>query len=286
MTGTYYYLVAGLPDLILDGGKLPCSCIEFIEEASSILDDGDLALFNLLRLPFDNHNLLTLLGKKNRPFDKRGTIAETDLAGVLAAPEAAPRYMQLFLETFYEKKPPVKGLTADDHLAWFFYEAMTSHPHPFIRDWFTFDLNVRNCAAAINSRKGYAHFNAFLTGRSPSLDEVIIGRNEVASSLLTSPAPDFGVAHLLSWIDKALSMSNDGVLDFEKGLDTLRWETLCAMTQTSYFKAETVFAFFIKLTLVERWLALDPATGQARLDRLIDEMKTSYSMASTGSCNR
>ena len=50
------------------------------------------------------------------------------------------------------------------------------------------------------------------------------------------------------------------------------------MTIASHFRAETVFAFFIKLTIVERWLALDPVAGKERLDRLLDELTASYSV--------
>ena len=54
----YYYLVAGLPDIVLDQKKLSVSIIDFREELKSHLDPKDYVLVSLLFLPFDNTNLL------------------------------------------------------------------------------------------------------------------------------------------------------------------------------------------------------------------------------------
>lgn len=276
MTANYYYLVAGLPDLLLDEGKQQVSCLVFINEAAEQLKELDFNLFNLLRLPFDNKNLLSLILKSDHPYDNRGSIGEVDLAEGVKNPDMLPGYMELFVEAYRENRPPVQGLTPEDQLAWFFYEELTGHNEPFIREWYTFDLNLRNILAGLNCRKDLEHIDELATDRDKAFNAVIIGRDEVAESILRSNAQDFGLSAQLPWVEHVVSLSRGSIQEFEKGIDTLRWDILNEMTILSHFRAETVFAFFIKLIIVERWQALDPETGREQLERLLDELTASY----------
>ena len=79
MARNYYYFVAGLPDLLLDEGKASAACVDFATEAQEQLSPEDYACFNLLRLSFDNENLVGLIEKKKREHDRRGSIDEADL---------------------------------------------------------------------------------------------------------------------------------------------------------------------------------------------------------------
>jgi hypothetical protein len=278
MTSNYYYLVAGLPGLLLDDGKQQLTCSAFIAEAEELLSGADLRLFNLLRLPFDNNNLISLLLGTNAPFDGRGSIGEEALTQGLKTPDELPEYMQRFLAAHRDNRSPAPGLTPADQLAWFFHEAMADEENEFIREWFAFDLQLRNIVAGINCRKGLDHIEELSTERDKPVAAVIVGRDDIADALLRSNAPDFGLASVLPWAERLFSLSRGPVEEFEKGVDTLRWDILDEMTISSHFRAETVFAFFIKLTIVERWLSLDPETGRERLERLLDEITSSYSV--------
>ena len=278
MTSNYYYLVAGLPELLLDEGKQPLSSGDFLQDAAEQLDAADLRILNLLRLPYDNKNLLSLLLKSEQPFDPRGSISEEALTAGLKFPDELPEYMQQFIEAFRENRSPAPGLVPDDQLAWFFYDAMLQQENEFIREWFTFDLQLRNAAAGINCRKEFAHLEALATERDKPVSSVIVGRDEVAEALLRSNAPDFGLSAIVPWADRIFSLSRGSFPEFEKGIDSLRWEVLDEMTVDAYFRAETVMAFFIKLTIVERWLTLEPAAGREWFDRLLEELKASYSV--------
>ena len=278
MTSNYYYLVAGLPELLLDTGKQQLACVDFLSEAAEQLTPDDLRLLQLLQLPYDNDNLLTELLKTDAPFDKKGSISEEDLAIAVKFPDELPEYMQRFVEAQRENRSPVPGLTPADQLAWFFYEAMVEQSNEFIREWYTFDLHLRNVITGINCRKETGHLEALATDREKAVTSLIIGRDEVAEAILRSSAPDFGLAAMLPWVERLVALARGPVEEFEKGIDDLRWETLDEMTIASYFRAETIFAFFIKCTIVERWLALDPTAGKERLDRLLDELTASYSV--------
>ena len=278
MTSNYYYLVAGLPELLLDTGKQQLACTDFLGDAAEQLTPADLRLLQLLQLPYDNDNLLAMLLKTEAPFDKRGSISEEELSIALKFPDELPEYMQQFVEAQRENRPPASGLTPADQLAWFFYEAMVEQSNEFIREWYTFDLHLRNVIAGINCRKEFGHLEALATDREKAVASLIIGRDDVAEAILRSSAPDFGLAASLPWVERLVALGRGPVGEFEKGIDDLRWKMLDEMTIASHFRAETVFAFFIKCTIVERWLALDPVSGRERLDRMLDELTASYSV--------
>jgi hypothetical protein len=278
MTGNYYYLVSGLPDLLLDQSGRPCTCKDFIGEALSLLSNKDGARFNRLRYPFDNCNLLNMIEKRDEPFDERGSIEETDLVNGLKLADNLPEYMQQFLEAWRNNRFSHRCNTLADQLAWYFYEAMMSDENEFVREYCTFDCNLRNLAAAINCRKGLGHIDALTTDHDRPIAALVVGYGDMAELLRKSTAPDFGVATLFPAVETVLAMSKNTLLEFEKGLDTLRWDRANELASAQLFKAETVFAFFIKLTIVERWQALDEQSGKERLDRLIGELTASYSM--------
>jgi len=54
----YYYLIAGLPDIVLDQPKMPFSVAAFREELKTHLHPEDYQLAEWLFLPADNRNLL------------------------------------------------------------------------------------------------------------------------------------------------------------------------------------------------------------------------------------
>jgi hypothetical protein len=107
---------------------------------------------------------------------------------------------------------------------------------------------------------------------------VVIGRNDVAEAVLKSSAPDFGLGQEYPWVDRIIALSRQGLTDMEKGLDDLYWDMLNEMTVYSYFHVETIGAFVLKLQIVERWMKLSPAAGKARLDKLVEELMSSFVM--------
>jgi hypothetical protein len=278
MRTNYYYFVAGLPDLLLDEGKQGATCIDFADEAERNLNEGDWERFNLFRLPFDNYNLINLIEKKGKAFDQRGSIDEATLAAGLKSPLELPDYLQHFLNAYREGRSPSPGLSIADQLAWFFYEEMTDHENEFIREWYTFDLHLRNILAGIACRRNLSHLDALATDRDSAASMIVIGRDDVAEAILRSHAPDFGLSAQHPWVERLIGLSRGKPIDFEKGIDLLRWDMLDEMTVTTHFQAELVYAFYIKLTIVERWRALDPAAGKERLDKLLEELGASHNV--------
>lgn len=267
MARNYYYLVSGLPDILLEGNKHVPSLQEFMTDAMEQVDPDDAKLLSLLRLPADNHNLLVLLEKRDEELDSLGNYSREELEAGIRVPDDLPAYMQMFIEAYREGRQLFAGLTSEDQLSWLFYDEMGSHPNGFIREWFTFELNLRNVLAGLNCRK-----MAGVEGSPYSLESSVIGRNEVAELILKSNAPDFSLSSLFPWVEEILTFGDEDLVAFQNSVDTLRWNVLNELTVFSYFRIETILAFCVKLGMVERWLRLDPEAGKKKLERLIEEL--------------
>jgi hypothetical protein len=72
---TYYCLVAGLPDISLDDGKLSYSVSDFKAELYPDLSAQDRKLIDLFYLKFDNMAILKLLKNKDTVIEDKGNFS-------------------------------------------------------------------------------------------------------------------------------------------------------------------------------------------------------------------
>jgi hypothetical protein len=269
MARSYYYLVSGLPDIFLDEGKACPSLKEFIDDMAAQVSGDDAGLLRLLLFAFDNENLINLLEKKDREFNSYGNFSEEELAGEIKAGDSLPAYMVWFIEAFRESKSLFPNLSREDQLNWLFYDWLRESRNEFIREWFTFELDLRNLITGLNCR----------IYKRP-LEANIICRNDVAELILKSNAPDFSLAPVFPWVERVLSLNRENLVEYEKSLDNLRWEFLNDLTIFSYFQIETIISYCIKLYMVERWNLLKPETGKEMFDRLVEELKSTFQVPS------
>jgi hypothetical protein len=162
----------------------------------------------------------------------------------------------------------------DDQMATQFFIAMQSHSNAFIRQWFDFDVTLRNVLAAMAHRGHPGLINR-------SLEQVVLPVNDEAETILQSTAPDFSLAQQLPWLEQVMNLDPRNLTEREKALDSLRWGMLDELTTFSYFQIETLLAFVLKLLIVQRWMGLNAAEGQARLDLLLKELTQGVSLDKT-----
>jgi hypothetical protein len=266
MSRSYYYLVSGLPDLLLDEEKLPSSFRDFTGEIIEQVADQDAGLIRILRLPYDHENLIALLENKKHEFNTSGNYSEEELAGAVKYADTVPEYMLQLIEAHKERKPLFPEVSWEDQLSWLFYEWTATQENSFINEYFTFDLNLRNLLSAVNCRK----FNK-------PLEQYIITGNEVAETILRSNAPDFSLSSIIPWAERVVALATEDLADYEKQIDLLRWEILNEITVFSYFQIDTILAFCIKLSMVQRWYSLKPEEGRLLFDKLVEELTKSFS---------
>lgn len=261
----YYFLVAGLPDVTMDHGKLQFGTAELREELKAGLVQSDYNYFQLLFLQNDNANLLSLLQKDNKPM-LPGVFSPDFLAEEIKEPLQLKPYMKRFIESFTGETRLFPNLTPENELAALWYEEMLTTDHEFLRDWFTFDLNLKNILLVISARKNDLPF-----------ENQVIGNNQVAEIIRKSNARDLGLSAEWPWIEKVIQiMETDDILAREKSIDLLRWSYLDELNTFNYFSVEVLMAYYLKLGIIERWLRLDQATGEEMFRRLLGELQNTY----------
>ena len=277
MKGAYYYFISGLPELELDGsGDLP-SFASFVCEAMEHLTSSDAALLRILRLPIDNGNLINILEKREAPFNEGGNYDEAELVREIAGPESMPEYMRIIIEAHKSDVPIYNNITWEDQLNWLFYDYAEVAKNSFLRDWFSFDLNMGNLLSALKCREFNISFERRLDQRLENLcSQAIIGHNEVSETILESNAPDLSLAPLLPWVEDVLALDRTDLAGFEKGIDLIKWKWLDDMTSFNHFDIEVLLSYGIKLQMTQRWLSLDGAKGARRFNELLNGMEGVY----------
>ena len=152
-----------------------------------------------------------------------------------------------------------KSLNAD------FYAAALRHRNRFLREYFRFDLNLRNAKVRyLNAQLGRDPEQDVLTGEDPEAADVDIDGFRFNG----------GEFEEAMKVDDILSGSD--LVNREKGLDDILWDKVDSLATFHYFDIDAVLAYIAKLHIVNRWLALDEEAGRDRFRRLIKEVRGSY----------
>ncbi|MCF0175268.1 MAG: DUF2764 family protein [Bacteroidales bacterium] len=147
-----------------------------------------------------------------------------------------------------------RGLSAEGLDASFYREAASCR-NSFVRDWFAFDLAVRNAKVRyLNSQLG-----------RPADKDVVILEDEAS-------VPEFAEA-----AKTASVLASGDILSRERGLDDLYWAKASELTTFDYFNLNTVLAFLAKASIIRRWLLLDEETGRELFKKLVEEVRGTFS---------
>lgn len=139
----------------------------------------------------------------------------------------------------------------DENLNKEFYEQVLSCKNRFLREYFGFDLAVRNAKVR--------HLNKAL------------GRPEGTDIFMEQEDPD---TELESTLDKIYE-GND-ILAKERAIDRLFWEKIDDITTFDYFDIDAILGFLAKLHITSRWMALDESNGRALFRQLTQEVQSTF----------
>ena len=267
--GTYYCLVAGLPELTLDDGKLSYTVENFKAEIYPELSDEDKKLIDLFYLKFDNENLLRLLKNKEALIDPRGNYTADDLITLISIAKEGdvqdkkyPSYFYSFLSAFMQASGE-EAFLPENILSAYYYEYAMQSGNKFISSWFEFNLNVNNILTAFSARK-------FKVEVSPN----IVGKTDVSEAIRQSNARDFGLSGSLEYFDQLVRISETHELvERERKIDLLKWNWMEDATFFDYFSIERIFVFLLKIEMIERWILLDKEKGSELFREIIGSLK-------------
>ena len=146
-----------------------------------------------------------------------------------------------------------------------FYRAASKVKNAFIRDYFHFDLQLRNVLAAVSARKA---------GRE--LSSVLVGNDELTQLLSSSKTADFGLREELPMGVALFSiLESEHILEREQQLDRLRWEKANEICDSKYFTIDNILCFLLKIAIIERWIVLEKTKGEAFFKAIVQEIKNS-----------
>lgn len=265
----YYYLVAGLPDISLEDGKLSYTISDFRAESYGDLSAKDQALIDLFYLKYDHADLLSLLKDKDAVTQGKGNFSSEDLLQLIASvkegekPDAKfPSYLYDFIAQ-YLALPADELYKAENLLASVYYAYAMKSKNPFIASWFEFNLNINNILAAFAARK-----------YKMNVAEVIVGDTDVCEMLRTSNARDFGLSETLDYFEPLQRLvETDDLVEREKKVDQLKWKWLEDASFFHYFTVERLFVFLLQLEMIERWVLLDKEKGSELFRQMIQNLK-------------
>ncbi len=266
----YYCLVAGLPDLFFNENKPGAGSVDFRDAFAKDLNFGDFELVKTLFFPTDNKNLLNLLFETKEPFNDGGLFSKQSLESEIEKPKEIPEYMSNFIRWVKKQETKEKTLDAEIQLQTLFYSYLLNVKNSFLHDWFLFELNIKNVMTTFNCTR-------FKYDTDKHIIQTWENKNVNTMLSLGRLKPEYYEDDILYVQDIfRVAESEAEMQEKEKNIDKIKWEYLEEQTFFHFFSIEKILSFLLKLQITERWLWLDKETGTALLEKLINEIKTSY----------
>ena len=271
----YYCYIAGMPDIQIDNAKSIPAQEDILDELKQILSKGDMALLDLLRLKYDNDNLLKFLANRDAELNPLGKLTSQDWAELIElidnSDERNPvrdarllKYVLEFYTTIRNEQSEEKIDFAEDFLAALYYKYGMQCKNKFVAEWFEFNLNINNILTALTCRKyGW------------DIKSAIVGDNVVAETIRNSvSARDFNLKAEIDYFDALVSISETAnLLDREHRIDALKWNWLEENTFFSSFSIEKVLSFWLRCELMHRWDNLSMEEGAEIFRQMINDLK-------------
>ena len=131
-----------------------------------------------------------------------------------------------------------------------FYLKALSHGNRFIREWFSFDLDVSNAKVRYLNRS---------LGRNTDKDIISIPGREPED---------------MEKLDAVLAGTD--ILSRERGMDDLYWAKAEELTLFHYFDLTVILSFIARLKIIDRWMKLDEGKGREMFRSLVDEVMSTF----------
>lgn len=247
----YYFLASYLPDLQRDDIKIRFSLGELLEERfhipepdwkeiESVLLGRDILILERLlmgKVVSIGHSLFTLEFWQEQ----------------IKSPKEGPEFVLDFLRSTDLRSVGFKEI---DRLYASYYEhVLEATAHAFVREYFTFQQNLRNIVAALRARQ---------KGLDPS--EYVLGEGEVVQILCSSTAEDFGLSLEFPLIESLIKAETPH--ERQAMVEQIQWDYLDEQAGSDPFDFRVILAYLLKLEILERQLALSEDRGMEKVRRL------------------
>lgn len=267
--GSYYCLMAGVPDVSLEDSKGARTVASFKEELDEVLSEKDKKLLSYFYLKFDCLNLVKLLKNPESEIVPNGNYALEQFQDLITSAQEMnfnvhrfPSFMSIFAREFAYNRDK-KGFFPEDALALEYYRYAMKCPNRMMAEWYRLNFDVTNILTALIARK-----------HGWNVSDYILGDNIVCEMIRDNNTKDFGLSHEYDYVNDLMKIVEcEDPVEKEKRLDAFKWVWLEEQTFFDPFAIESVFAYMCKLEMLERWEKLDVETGRETFRQIIDNLR-------------
>ncbi|MFI3321512.1 MAG: DUF2764 family protein [Rikenellaceae bacterium] len=277
----YHYIVSSLIDYSIENDAKGFDTEALCLELQGLLSTSDWKKLSDLWWFFDLRNILDIRsGRKgvysplsnltqseveiiSKYYDADST-EEIELEQLPVLPKEISKLLLAYKDDSFASENNINTFEPIDSKIWAaYYKMATSSKSKFIATWSQFDLDVRNISAAFTARV-----------KKRNIQEVLIGENEVVKLILSNESvQDFGLKNEFAATDELFQiLSEKDMLLKERNLDKLRIKIIDELVAFDYFNMETILAYMVKISLLNRWSMLSSERGDEVLTSLTSKL--------------
>jgi len=144
-----------------------------------------------------------------------------------------------------------------------FYRTISRSKSRFLKEYFHFDLIIRNILAADIAYKTQQNPETFMISMGEMTDQLLKNKSGVSAA---AGELEYGARFLQI-------LENPNIIEKEQLIDQLRWEKAGEICTYNYFDIDVILSFLLKSGLVQRWALMDKAKGEKMFRELVSEIK-------------
>ncbi len=268
--GSYYCLMAGLPDLSLEDNKLSRSVNDFKNELEEVLSAKDKSLMYYFYLKYDCDNILNLLKNPDSEINDNGNFNKEQYLDLIKSAQEMnfnvhryPTFLSIFARE-YSYNVGKSGYFPEDMISLEYYNYSMKCPNKMIANWYKLNFNISNILTAMIARKyGW------------NVSDYIVGNNEICEMIRNNNTKDFNLSYEYDYVSDLMKIVDcENPVEKEKRIDAFKWIWLDEQTFFDIFSIDAVFAYMCKLQMLERWEKLDPQAGRETFRKIIDDLRS------------
>ncbi len=264
----YYYLVTSLPDLSLTDKNVGFDVVSFRHFISDQISATDRILMQTLFYNYDIENLVTLIKNTESPWHPYGNFTLEEMTVMLSLPETLPAFMQQFVDYTNKSWSRLSTKTLLNNATTEFIDWSRQIRNQFLAKWLYFDQNLKNLLIWLNCEK---------FGLDPK--EEVLGNHFEAEYLRSTKQEDIDLsAWDFQFREVLRHFDNSDIALREMIINDMRWHYLDEISESYPFGIESLLAFAIRLQLINRNLTDMEVNGQEKLNFLIHDLTSQYTI--------